>query len=250
VKATPFEGVLAHEGFRPRLRKQASLTVSVGVHAAVLLAGIVYSLWYVEELSPPLMAVTLHLGAVPPPPPPPPPAKKHASTKPTTKSRDKRETLVQPKEQSKEESARTDEPDENDKEEEDGVAGGVEGGVKGGVIGGVVGGVLPSPQPKETGPKMLLQLPKGLLLIDPNADEYRVKLPRALERVGLKFTALLRICVSPQGTVTEVKVLQSADPAIDPQFPAVIGRWRYRPFIVDGRPIPFCYPVRYEVSAR
>jgi protein TonB len=244
----PFEGVLAREGLRPRLRRQATLTISVAVHAALVVVGIAYSLWHVEELSPPPMTVTLHLGALPPPPPPPPPLKKRSSTKPTTKTREKADLLVQPKEPSKEE--RPKEEADEDEGQDEGVAGGVAGGVTGGVVGGVIGGAAPPPPPKETGPKELLQLPRDLLLIDPNDDEYRVKLPRGLDRSGMKFTARLRICVSAQGAVTEVRVLKGADPAIDPQFPSVLGRWRYRPFTVDGRAVPFCYPIQYEVSAR
>jgi protein TonB len=246
----PFEGVLEREGMRPRWRKQASLTVSILVHGALVVAGIAFSLWHVEELSPPATMVTLHLGALPPPPPPPPPARKRASTKATTKTREKVDTLVQPKEPAKQE-VEKDEPADQDEGQDDGVAGGVQGGVKGGVVGGVLGAPPPPPPPpQETGPKELLQLPRGLLLIDPNDDEYRVKLPRGLDRGGIKFTARLRICVSAQGTVTDVKILQGADPAIDPQFPVVLRRWRYRPFTVDGRAVPFCYPIQYELSAR
>jgi len=60
----------------------------------------------------------------------------------------------------------------------------------------------------------------------------------------------LRVCVDARGSVTDVRVLRSAGPALDSQFPTVLRRWRYRPMKVDGQPVPFCYLLRYEVSAR
>ena len=88
------------------------------------------------------------------------------------------------------------------------------------------------------------------MLIDPNEEQYRVKLPPALERSGVTLYAIVRVCVSAQGAVTDVRVLKGAGPAIDPQIPSVLGRWRYRPFTLNGQPTPFCYPLRYEISAR
>jgi hypothetical protein len=29
---------------------------------------------------------------------------------------------------------------------------------------------------------------------------------------------------------------------------AAVRTWRYRPYLVDGRPVPFCSNVRYELS--
>jgi protein TonB len=239
-----FEAVLAHtrgdEHRRPRRWRRVMVTVSLSVHAAALAVGVAYSLWQVDEL--PLPAVTVTLSASAPPPPPPPPAARRAATsKPKVRPVEtKPDVLVQPrevKEAPKPEPQPTDSP-------QGGVAGGVQGGVQGGVVGGVVGAT-------EQGPRMLApQVAKGLLLIDPNDERYRVRLPPALERAGVTLSALLRVCVSAQGTVTEVRILKGAGPAIDPQIPTVLGRWRYRPLMLDGRPTPFCTPLRYEITAR
>jgi len=64
------------------------------------------------------------------------------------------------------------------------------------------------------------------------------------------FSASLRVCVSAQGQVTEVRVLRGAGPAIDGQIPGYVRRWRYKPLLVNGQPKAFCYPVRYEISQR
>ena len=226
---------------RPTGRRRIMLTVSLAVHVAALLVGIAWSFWQVDELPLPHVSVTL-AGA--PPPPPPPPAHSGAKTKPKLKPTPKIEALVQPQEHPKEQ------PKPEKQEEEGAQAGGVEGGVKGGVQGGVVGGVVGASL-QNSGPHMVTpQIGKGLLLIDPNEEQYRVKLPPALERSGVTLFAIVRVCVSAQGAVTEVRVLKGAGPAIDPQIPSVLARWRYRPFTLNGQPTPFCYPLRYEISAR
>ncbi len=93
------------------------------------------------------------------------------------------------------------------------------------------------------------RLGKAQLMIDFNADEYRVKLPPSLARAEMKLSAVVRMCVSAQGKVVDVKLLKSADPAIDPQISAVLGKWRYKPLLVDGRAVPFCYVLQYEIAS-
>jgi protein TonB len=245
-----FEAVLGAERLAPSGARRVTITVSLLLHAVALAVGVAYSFWHVDELPLPTVAVSL-AGGAPPPPPPPPPARHHASTTPNktrpTEVRPKTE-LVQPTERPKEtpKPSASDDQDSSDDDKEGGEEGGVEGGVKGGVVGGVVGA-----PPVNQGPKMLPpQVGGKQLLIDPNSDPYKVGLPPPLARGGMSFFAILRICVSTEGTVTDVKVLRGADPAIDPQIPTVLRRWRYRPYTLDGRPVPFCYMLRYEISAR
>jgi periplasmic protein TonB len=235
-----FESVLGGERRSPRRTRRLTVTLSLALHAAALAVGVAYSFWQVDELPLPAVAVTLAGGA--PPPPPPPPAHRSA-TKPRTKPVETRpKELVQPREQPKTE-PQSKPAEEEEKDDDGGQEGGVAGGVKGGVVGGVVGA--------PAGPRMLPpQVGRLQLLIDPEDPRYKVSLPPPLARAGMSFSAVLRVCVSAQGTVTEVKILRGADPAIDPQIPQVLGRWRYRPYMLDGRPIPFCYMLRYEISAR
>jgi len=91
---------------------------------------------------------------------------------------------------------------------------------------------------------------KAQLLIDPNTDEYRVSLPPSLARAEMKLAAVVKICVSTEGKVAGVKLLKSADPAVDPQIRAVLARWRFRPLLIDSRPVPFCYTTQYEIADR
>jgi outer membrane biosynthesis protein TonB len=236
-----FEAVLAPDAASPRRWRRIAVIVSVAAHVAALVVGVAYSFWYVDELPLPAVAVTL-AGA---PPPPPPPAGRRSSGKVRPKVPTAKPQLVQPKEQAKpaEEKPAADEKDDPH---------GQEGGEKGGVAGGVQGGVVGAPVP--AGPKLLgAKVAHLQLLINPNVDPYKVQLPPALERLtraGTQVSAIVRVCVSAQGDVTDVKVLRGADPAIDPQIPVVLRRWRYRPYQVDGRAEPFCYNFRYEITQR
>jgi periplasmic protein TonB len=251
-----FEAILSEQPGKPKGWRRTTLVVSVALHAAALVAGAVHSVWQVDEMPMPSLQVMLTEAPPPPPPPPPPAAKKSSETKPKTRPVEpKPQDLTVPKETPKEQPKP--EPDEATEGQADGQEGGVQGGVAGGVPGGVVGGVVgsprppPPPPPKPTGPKMIsAKLGRGQLLIDPNDERYRVKLPPPLARSGETYVAMLKVCVSAQGTVTSVQLMKSATPAIDGQFPSVIGRWRYRPLVADGAPTPFCYPLRYEVSGR
>lgn len=247
-----FEAILSNQRVRPKGWQRITLVGSVVLHAAALVAGFVHSVWQVEEMPMPSLEVMLAEAPPPPPPPPPPAAKKASDSRPKTRPTEpKPQDIVVPKEVQKpvaEESS--------SEGQADGQAGGVEGGVAGGVEGGVLGGVVgapppPPPPPKPSGPKMLsAKLGRGQLLINPNDERYRVKLPPPLARSGETYVAMLKVCVSAQGSVTSVQLMKSATPAVDSQFPSVIGRWRYRPLMADGVPTPFCYPLRYEVSGR
>ncbi|HKO46666.1 MAG TPA: hypothetical protein VJV79_03035 [Polyangiaceae bacterium] len=252
-----FEAILQEQHAKPGRWRRATLIGSIALHIVALFAAVVHSVWQVEEMPMPSLQVTLTAAVPPPPPPPPPPA---AARKPSSESRPKTrpvepkpQELVVPKDTPKEQpkaEARTESA--ADDGETNGQVGGQIGGVPGGVVGGVLGAPPPPPPPpKPTGPKIVsASVGRGQLLIDPNAERYRVKLPLALARSGETYTAMLRLCVSAEGGVTSVQVLKGAGAALDGQFPSVMGRWRYRPLIVDGVATPFCYLLRYEVSGR
>jgi len=250
-----FEAILQQHQAKPKRWRRATLFVSLAVHVVALSAALVHSVWQVEEMPMPSLQVTL-TAAVPPPPPPPPPAARKSSAESRPKTRPvepKPQELVVPKDTPKEQPKPASEAENAvDQGEPNGQVGGQVGGVPGGVVGGVLGAPPPPPPPpKPTGPKLVsASVGRGQLLIDPNSERYRVKLPLALARTGDTYTAMLRLCVSAEGAVTSVQVLKGAGAALDGQFPSVMGRWRYRPLIVDGVPTPFCYLLRYEVSGR
>jgi hypothetical protein len=62
------------------------------------------------------------------------------------------------------------------------------------------------------------------------------------------YAMLFRICVSTEGTVSNVVVLKSANEEADQILCNAIQKWRYRPRIIDGTPRPFCHPIRIVYS--
>ena len=119
----------------------------------------------------------------------------------------------------------------------------------GGVVGGIVGGTAPPP-PKSTGPKLLTtKAGHSLLAINPQRAPVQGQRAGRVRQRGATSTS--HRCASacpPQGTVSSVKILKPSIPVIDLQIPRVIPRWKYKPYLVDGRPTAFCYPMNYRVT--
>jgi protein TonB len=231
-----FDQFLTAEKARPKKWLRITIIGSVSLHAGLLVVGAVYSFWHVDEISPPSVNVTF-LSAAPAPPPPPPAAKKKQTiVKPrvvTEVVQPRPNQIVQPKEK----------PPPEPEEDDDGVEGGVEGGVHGGVVG--------SAGPAVEAPRMLPpNVAKGNLLIDPQSDAYRPKLPAALNRAGARLFAMVKVCVSNQGRVEKVDFLKGADPLVDQEIRTKVMTWKYKPYAIDGRPVPICFVMRLDMSAQ
>jgi protein TonB len=225
-----FEQFLHQDKGKPKSWRRVTYTFSMALHGALLVVGAVYSFWNVDELTPPNVTVTFLTATPPPPPPPPPPKKKKAVTvkRPVEIVQPRPDQIVQPKE--------TPPPEE---EEDDGVEGGVEGGVPGGVVGSV-----------GDGPKMVApNIGSGQLAVNVQQDPYKPRMPPALNRAGNTIWGMFKVCVTAQGTVQDVKVIKGADPLADNEWMAKIRTWRYKPYSINGRPVPFCYPLRLTVTA-
>jgi protein TonB len=230
-----FETFLTHAQRRPRLGRRITLVLSLGLHAAVLLGVAAYSFAHVDELSMPNVPVVL-FRLVPPPPPPP------AAARQRTVSRTKRRPteIVQP------DRPRVVQPPEPPDQDDD--VAGVPGGVTGGVPGGVAGGEGPAPARAEA-TFLPLRVATGRLAINPYDAPYRARLPPALAKAGMSLWAMLKVCVDPDGRVVDVKIIKSADPTLDPNIIAALKTWRYHPYTLNGRAVPFCTIVRYEISS-
>jgi periplasmic protein TonB len=226
-----FDAFLGQDKAKPRAWRRLTYTLSLGLHGALLVAGAVYSFWNVDELSPPSVAVTFLTATPPPPPPPPPPKKKKNIVKP-------KQEIVQPVPNQIVQPPEEPPPEE---EEEEGVEGGVEGGVPGGVVGstGPAGPVMVAPN-----------VGTGQRISDINDPRYKPGLPPQLNRAGMMFWGMFKICVSAEGRVSEVKVIKGADPLLDNEWVAKIRLWQYRPYTLNGRPVPFCHPARIEVRSQ
>jgi protein TonB len=230
-----FDAFMTQGVIKARTRKLLinTLVIAAVFHAFILSAFGVQSIWKVDELSPPNVAVTFLSGTPPPPPPPPPPKKKKSNPtpKPTQIVQPKANAIVQPKEK--------EEPEEEDE--------GEEGGVEGGVAGGVVGAV---PVAQETAKFLPPSIGKGQLISDmANDPRYKPRLPPALNRAGMVVWGLFKLCVTATGSVQSVQVLKSADKLVDNDWVAIMKTLQHRPYSIGGRPVPYCYPLRVEVRS-
>jgi hypothetical protein len=56
---------------------------------------------------------------------------------------------------------------------------------------------------------------------------------------------LVKTCVSARGRVQSVEVVRGLDRMVNAQVVDTVRTWRLLPYRLDGRPVPFCYPIRF-----
>jgi periplasmic protein TonB len=226
-----FEDLVDSDRVTHRTKQSLTLPISLTLHTVALALVLIVPLLTSEELPEPSAAVRAFFvepaAPPPPPPPPPPPAPKAAIT-----------PKVQPKmvEEPKF-TAPIEVPEEVTPEEgldlgiEGGVAGGVEGGVPGGVVGGVVGGLPdapPPPQAVRVGGN--IKEPKKLKNTAPTY-------PDIAKQARVQGVVILECTISPQGKVTDVKVLRGI-PLLDAAAIDAVKQWVYTPTLLNGVPVP------------
>lgn len=245
---------MAFEAFRAQSqgparsgRKRLWYAVSIGVHGALIAVGIAYSFWHIEELSPPLLKVTF-LSAAPPPPPAPPPPAGGAGTKtpkkPTIKPKlvVQKPEIVQPKEIPKKDEPK-EEPKPEDHGEKEGVKGGTIGGTAGGTIGGTPGGVVggtPGGTIGATAPAAPKFLPPNIGMAQKLSGN-DPPFPPSLRRPGAVYHVLAKVCVNTSGAVDKVTIMKSTESQLDGGVIETLRtNWRFRPYMANAMPIPFC----------
>ena len=88
-------------------------------------------------------------------------------------------------------------------------------------------------------------------LIDPEvarAQKIGGDMPRYSERAraaGVEGTVAAKICVTSQGGVSTVTLLRGL-PLLDETVLNAVRGWRYKPFTVGERAMPFCYVANFE----
>jgi periplasmic protein TonB len=241
-----FRAAGRHQGSRSRWRS-VIYAGSVLVHVVLISAGVAYSFWHVEELSPPRLKLTFMSTAPPPPPPPPPPGGSGApKKKPVPKIRPvepKLAAIVQPRETPKQEA-----PPKEDPTPGDGEKGGVKGGTIGGTVGGTIGGTIGGKPGGTIGgsvgaPAKLMAPHLGAAQKLSGAEP---PFPVSLRKTGIVYRVLVKICVTTSGAVDRVTLSKGADPLLDDGVLATVKTWRYRPLAADNVPVPFCYPAVFE----
>jgi outer membrane biosynthesis protein TonB len=253
-----FEAYLQQDQLRPRRGRRITYTVSAGVHAAAVLAGVAYSFWHIEEISPRTVTVTfISAAAAPPPPPPAPPlgssmlAPKHRpAVRPKLESATKTPEVVQPQIEKKD--PEEEKPKESPKSESSGPstdkgivggsAAGVNAGVAGGIKGGTAIGTAGGTGPASAIPKFLPPQIGAQQRISGGEPDF----PAHLRRPGANYTVRAKICVGTSGLVESVTLIKRAHPELDGNAITALKGWRYRPLMANGKPAPFCYFVVHE----
>ena len=237
-----FESFLAAGRPDPKVRRvrRRALALALAAHGVLLAAAVVHAGWKVDEISPPAVPITFN-GAAPPPPPPAGERQAQRRAPRAKRPRIARE-LVQPVERQQPQEVEREESGPPTENPEPGEGEGGEGPPCNGPA--CMG---PAGPPTTFVPPTIAS---GRLAIDPQDEPYRVKLPPALNRAGMRLWVLAKLCVRADGSVERVSLLRGADPALDPLVVTALQSWRYRPYAVNGRPVPFCTNVRYEIATQ
>jgi protein TonB len=232
VERRLFEDLVDSDVKKHGTAQSYTLPVSIVIHVIVLIAVVVVPLLTSAELPEPAAAVKAFFvdpqAAPPPPPPPPPPAPKAATpVKPVTPQAPEPDKFTAPVET----------PDQVKPETVDvgvtgGVPGGVEGGVPGGVVGGVVGGLPDAPPPPVQAVRVGGQIkePKKVHNVSPSY-------PDIAKQARVQGIVILECTISPQGKVTDVKVLRGI-PLLDQAAIDAVKQWVYTPTLLNGVPVP------------
>jgi protein TonB len=257
-----FDTLLDTSSSARRTGRKLTLPVSIGIHMCVLAGVLVVPMLTFDELPEPVMTGAIRAflvdAAAPPPPPPPPPAA--AAPRPVTapKVEQPKPVVEEPKF-----TAPVQVPKELPREEPafsglgagepGGEAGGVEGGVKGGTEGGVVGGTLGGVPGGELGgvvggvigaiPKEEPKAPSGPVRVGgqikapAKVNNVAPVYPPVARQARVEGTVILEATISPQGRVTNAKVLRGI-PLLDAAALAAVRQWVYSPTMLNGVPVP------------
>ena len=217
-------------------------SISVALHAVLILALILSPLFYPDEPPPPVDYIRALIYN--PPPPPPPPLPKGSSIKPTERAPERTgakppdpDVLVEPRV--------PDDPKPVEPEKGidplkqfgvedgsvagsiDGMAGGVEGGTVGGTLGGVIGGVIGG-----TGDSPVLDYDQPPRLLKQTRPVY----PQEAFIKKIEGVVTLEIVIGIDGKVGRARVLRSI-PQLDNAAIQTVRQWVFSPAIKGGRPV-------------
>jgi protein TonB len=269
-----FEAFRTQDRRRPTKLRNAVIAVAAVFHGALIAAGVIYSYWHVDELTPPTLRVTFIAAAPPPPPPPPPPpaggggAKKVAMKPkaiPTPVVVPKPTDIVQPREKppaqvpvKKEFRKHDDEEDDEDDDAPVGAKGGVKGGTIGGVEGGTIGGTLGGTMGGVKGGTIggAVGAPLTPKILPPNLGALQRQncadppFPPSLRRADSFYLVMAKVCVATTGKVESVTLMKKADALLDAGVISSEKACQYKPLYAGGIAVPFCYIARYEFKGQ
>jgi len=224
-----FEDLIDSDRVAHRTQQSKTLPLSLLLHTIAAALIVIVPLLSADQLPDPASAVKAFfvepIAAPAPPPPPPPPAARPPNAPKMIPRPVVDHQFVAPVEV----------PEEIIPEESIDMgegAGGVEGGVPGGVVGGIVGGLPDAPPPPVQAVRVGGQIkePKKLKDIKP-------VYPDIAKQARVQGVVILECTISPQGKVTDVKVLRGI-PLLDQAAVEAVKQWVYTPTLLNGVPVP------------
>jgi protein TonB len=227
-----FQDLIDSDSVGHKGRKGYTIPVSIVAHVIIVIAVVVVPLLQSEELPEPTSAVRAFFvepAAPPPPPPPPPPPAPKAAVAPKTPPKT---TTEPPRFTAPVEVPAEIKPEEGiDLGVEGGVPGGVEGGVPGGVVGGVVGGLPDAPPPPQA-------VRVGGQIKEPKkTKDVPPQYPDIAKQARVQGVVILECTISPQGRVSDVKILRGI-PLLNEAALTAVKQWVYSPTLLNGVPVP------------
>jgi protein TonB len=226
-----FEDLIESDRVAHRTQQSKTLPVSLLLHTVAAALIVIVPLLSADQLPDPASAVKAFfvepMAAPAPPPPPPPPAPRPANAPKIVPKPVVENQFVAPVEVPEEIT-----PEESIDMGVEGGAGGVEGGVPGGVVGGIVGGLPDAPPPPVQAVRVGGQIkePKKLKNVSP-------VYPDIAKQARVQGVVILECTISPQGKVTDVKVLRGI-PLLDQAAIDAVKQWVYTPTLLNGVPVP------------
>jgi protein TonB len=226
------------------------LGAMVLVHAVLFLSMWVKTIWDIEQLDRPKNSMDLAIAAPPPPPPPPPKGGVKPKDVVITPKKIRVKDIVQPVKIEQKEAPPV---------VETGDVNGVEGGVEGGAVGGDLNGVVAAPPPPPPPPPPAPPQNVAPTALDANriAGEKNITpddvTKTEISRSGKdKLVGSFKLCITAEGNINTVNQLKSTGfAAYDNKIVNTIrGEWRYRPFVVNGKPAAVCTAVTFIYSQK
>jgi periplasmic protein TonB len=228
-------------------QRGVTLSVSLTLHAALLIAAVLVPIFFFDDILPApdevvrAFFVAAPEVAPPPPPPPPPPA---AGARPKVQAPAVPRPEVESRFVAPVEVPERVVPDEGIALGlEGGVPGGVEGGVPGGVVGGVVGGL-----PTEAAPPPPLVVRIGGNIKAPKlVHGVQPIYPPVALQARLTGFVVVEAQVGVDGRVQSARVVRSA-PIFDEAAVEAVKQWRYVPLLLNGTPTAFLLTVTIQFN--
>ncbi|MDH4220798.1 MAG: energy transducer TonB, partial [Candidatus Aminicenantes bacterium] len=67
--------------------------------------------------------------------------------------------------------------------------------------------------------------------------------PEKCKKEKIEGTVVLEIKIDAEGNVIDAKILKSVHPDIDKAAMEAIKKWKYKPVLKDGKPVPVVFAV-------